>query len=152
MTGLELQAARERLGVTHRELAEYADVTPNDVLRWEQCKEVPTEFERELRVALWALALDAALAGSGLPECAFVELRNPTPDTSEIEILREHLRTCPTCQGHQKFVQQRLGEPPFEGTAQLGGRVRRFLNTLHHWHRSRAIGVVQAAFLGRPPT
>jgi transcriptional regulator with XRE-family HTH domain len=152
MKGLELQEARERLGVSHRELAEYADVTPNDIVRWEQCEDVPPEFDRELRVALWALTLDAALSEAGLPECGYLAAREPTPDERELEGLRRHLGSCSVCSAHQRFVAERLGEPPLaRGPVRLGGRVRRLLNTLRHWHRAHALGVVQAAFLGRGP-
>ncbi|HEU4700595.1 MAG TPA: hypothetical protein VFS40_15530 [Gemmatimonadales bacterium] len=152
MKGLALQRARQTLGATHRELAEYADVTPNDIVRWEQCEDVPPEFEHELAVALWALKLEAALAASGLPECPVVAAGDePAPAPEEADALREHLRTCAVCSARERYVRAHVGPPPLRATGarRLGGRVRRFLTTLAHWQRTAARGVVLAAFLGR---
>lgn len=151
MKGLDLQRARETLGVTHRELAEYADVTPNDVVRWEQCDEVPREFERELALALWALQIEAALRASGLPECPEVGRRGEeaAPDPADVEGLRAHLESCAVCGARERYAREHVGEPPIRITApRLGGRVRRFLNTLRAWQRQAGEDVVLAAFLG----
>lgn len=154
MTGLELETEREQLGVTHRELAEYADVTPADVRRWEQCEDVPPEFEHELRMALWSLRTEAALAEAALPECDYLRARagaEPTPAPDEVPALQGHLASCDICRTRERFVLEQVGPPPVRATGgRLGGRVRRFLNTLQHWHRTHVVGSVLNAFLGRP--
>jgi transcriptional regulator with XRE-family HTH domain len=148
MKGLELQRAREALGVSHRELAEYADVTPNDIVRWEQCETVPPDYRTELAVALWVLRLEAALRRSGLPECPYIAAQGTLPAPSEVEELREHLATCPACGARERYVRQQVGEPPIRvERPSLGGRVRRLLNTLHSWRREAGQGVVLATFL-----
>jgi hypothetical protein len=150
MKGLDLQRVRERLGVTARELAEYADVTPNDIVRWEQCEQVPVEFEREVAMALWALRIEAALRGSGLPECPDVARREePSPAPSDVEALRAHLEECEVCARRERYAREHVGEPPIRvASPRLGGRVRRFLNTLRAWKREAGEDVVLAAFLG----
>jgi hypothetical protein len=155
MKGLVLQRARQELRVSHRELAEYADVTPNDIVRWEQCEDVPREYEHELAVALWALRLEAALAASGLPVCPVMEAREreveATPAPAEVEALRAHFAICPTCAARERYAREHVGPAPLRvAGGRLGGRIRRFLNTLRHWKHSAGEGVVLAAFLGRP--
>jgi hypothetical protein len=154
MKGLALQRARAELRVTPRELAEYADVTPNDIVRWEQCEDVPAEYAHELAVALWALRLEAALAGSGLPECPVMQEREraaeATPAPEEIEALRAHFQACPLCAARERYARGQVGPAPLRVMGgRLGGRLRRFLNTLRHWKRSAGEGVVLAAFLAR---
>jgi hypothetical protein len=153
--GLALQRARVELGVSHRELAEYADVTPNDVVRWEQCEEVPREYAHELAVALWALRLEAALTDSGLPECPVMQEREraleATPAPTEVEALRAHFAACPVCVARERYAREHVGPAPLRvGGGRLGGRIRRFLNTLRHWKHAAGEGVVLAAFLSRP--
>lgn len=149
MTGNELRAERERLGVTPRELAEYADVTPHDIVRWEQCERVPEEHRFELAVALWALRLEAALRESGLPECAALPAdQDPVP--GDVARLQAHFASCPVCGARMRYVEEHVGPAPIRPTgSRLGGRVRRLLSTLRHWHRRAALGVVLDAVIGR---
>jgi hypothetical protein len=113
MTGPELRAARERLGVGRGELAARAGVAVCDLECWEESAAPPAVWPR-LDRALWEFERTAVLAESDLTPCAWVahfaaQADGPRKDPWTLE---RHIAQCPACQARGRYLEKRLRPRP----------------------------------------
>jgi helix-turn-helix protein len=113
MTGEELRAARERLGVSAADLAARAGVPADTLARWE-ASAVPRFAAYRLDRALWELERDAALAQSDLPACEWVAryAALPAGPRKDPWALEQHIGRCPACQARGHYVEQHVRPRP----------------------------------------
>jgi hypothetical protein len=126
MTGPEMRAARERLGVSRAELAARGGVADHDLERWEDAS-VPRAAGYRLDRALWELERAAALADSGLTHCPWVAQFAAQPDGPRKDpwTLERHIAQCSVCQARGRFLEKRLRpRPPHPAWAWLPAVVR----------------------------
>ena len=120
MTGAELIAARNRLGLSLDAFAAEIGLTPHVVSAWEaDAIAMPKRYEADLN---WRLALqdrEDALRASGLPECPWIVHwhRQPFPvglqgQTKHLESAVAHAKVCPTCIARERFTFEKFGELP----------------------------------------
>jgi hypothetical protein len=141
MTAKEASVARERLGLSIEDLSADLALTPDVVQSWETgTVRVPARVARELQWRLAVKARHEALAGSGLPECAWMvawdEEQFPEgmkAQTAHMERAAEHLTSCSVCKAREQFVVERFGEMPkpdvrVDGWTRLGCRQSKLLN------------------------
>jgi transcriptional regulator with XRE-family HTH domain len=118
MTGTEVKAARERMGLTPEQLAEEMGVPAVALRNWEDGSvKPPGGTEQDLAFTEAVLERRAALAASGLPECAWVmeweqqaEAENLDRITEQLERLNEHSAACPTCNARERYLDEHF--PP----------------------------------------
>lgn len=118
MSGNEVRAARERMALSHAELAEELGVSEAAVRGWEDGSvKPPRGTTQDLAVVAAVLERRAALKASGLPECPWVEEWEQQPDepdlegmTARLEQLNEHSAACPTCKARDRYLEDRF--PP----------------------------------------
>jgi hypothetical protein len=126
MTGPEMRAARERLGVSRAELAARGGVGDDDLERWEAAS-VPRSAGFRLDRALWELERAAALAESGLTPCPWVAqfAAQPGGPRKDPWTLERHIAQCSVCQARGRFLEKRLRpRPPHPAWAWLPAVVR----------------------------
>ena len=113
MTGVELRAARERLGLRAEDLAIRASVPADALAQWE-ASAVPRSAAYKLDCALWELERDAALARSSLTPCPWVARFAALPDGPGKDpwILEQHIGGCRACQARGRFVEQNVRPRP----------------------------------------
>ncbi|GAC1477981.1 MAG: hypothetical protein NVS1B4_21370 [Gemmatimonadaceae bacterium] len=112
MTAIEFTAARERLGLTHDQIAADFDVTPAVVDAWERGKlAVPRAVATGMRFRVSAAERRAVLAGSGLPECPFaVALAEQVNGAGvgqvlpAVKALNAHATDCATCRARTDYM------------------------------------------------
>jgi hypothetical protein len=137
MTGAELRAARERLGVGRGELAARARASAEELERWETAG-VPWAAAGRLDRALWELERDAALANSGLPACPWAAQFAAQPDGPRKDpwALERHIERCSACQARGRYLAEHVRpRPPHPAWAWLPA-----------WLRSVVLGAALALF------
>lgn len=158
----DLTAARERLGLTHEQLAAEYHVTEGEVRGWEDGTiKVPRRFERDL---LWRSAVrerEQALAASGLPECQWVKAWAERPQSSDLDEqierakeLERHGANCSVCQARQQYVADHLPplpSPPLPLWINVVSRSGDLFMRLPEWSRPAVVGaaIMSAWFLFR---
>jgi hypothetical protein len=113
MTGAELRAVRERLGVQPAALAARAGVPPEALAEWE-ASAVPKSAAYKLDCALWELERDAVLANSGLAPCPWVARFAALPEGPGKDpwIVEQHIGGCRACQARGRFLEEHLRPRP----------------------------------------
>ena len=113
MTGDELRAARERLGVPPADLAARAGVAADALAGWE-ASAVPRAVAHRLDLALWELERDAALAKSGLPHCEWVARFAALPEGPGKDpwLLEQHIGRCRKCQARGRYLEEHVRPRP----------------------------------------
>ena len=118
MTGRELRAARQELGLSEAQFAEAVGKTAAQVFEWEQNDAVlPKPVASLLASQLHSKRALDLLAKSGLAECAEVALLDKRVvdggfKEADAQALLDHLRACPTCTARHAYVETRMGPPP----------------------------------------
>lgn len=147
MTPTELIAARQRLGLTPDALAAELNLTPAVVAAWEKGRIRPSR--RAVQWLTWRTAMldrDAALAASGLPECADLRAlhagvggvaERADARRTRMDAVLAHLSTCPTCLARRRYIEERfqpMPQPPMATSMRMlvwtfdaAGRVRRWV-------------------------
>jgi hypothetical protein len=103
MTGAELRAYRERLGVGVGELADRAKVKADDLRRWEDSR-VPWWALHKVDRALWELELLVVGAQAESPSCGWMEYWERRGEAPDVSVLDRHIRYCPTCQARDRYL------------------------------------------------
>jgi transcriptional regulator with XRE-family HTH domain len=118
----ELIAARVRLGLTTDAMAAELNLTPAVVNAWERGRIKPAH--RVVQWLAWRAGMldrDAALAASGLPECAelhALHARTNTEDESprerraRMDAVLAHLGQCPACIARRRYIEERFPPMP----------------------------------------
>jgi hypothetical protein len=152
MTAEDLTRARALLGLSPAELAAEIGLTEPVVRAWEDGSlRIPREYAIQI---VWRAAVaerQAALASSGLPECAWVarwmEETSPAGLThsDRLAALRRHAATCPACTARARFIEQNfppmpdLPVPaPLRALRVVGKALQRFPT----WLRATVVGAV----------
>ena len=151
MTGTEVRAARERMGLTPEQLAEEMGISPEALRGWEDGSvKPPRGTEQDLAFTEAVLERRAALAASGIPECAWVteweqlpEAENLDRMTEQLERLNEHSAACPTCTRRERYLDEHF--PPLperyrSPTMRVLFGVTAALERLPRWLRPAAMG------------
>lgn len=153
MTADDVIAARRTLGLTPDALAAELGLTPAVVAAWEAgAVAVPRRFARDLAWRLAAAEREAALAASGLPECAWVGAWASAPAASaakaqlaRLEALQAHAAACPECRAREAYVADRfpaMPAPPVAGWVAALGWVSERVDRLPPWLRPAANGAL----------
>lgn len=115
MTGAELKAVREKLGINQEELAGNAGVAPAAIAQWES-DGVPHAESGRIDWVLWELGKRKALAECGLPECDWMKWWNAQPQTQSPvqanEAVEKHTAGCPCCQARVQYVKEHVRPAP----------------------------------------
>jgi hypothetical protein len=126
VTPEELIAMRQRLGLTPDAMAAELNLTPAVVNAWERGRIKPAG-----RVVQWLtwrggmLDRDAALAASGLPECAELhalharstastdtDAETPHERRARMDAVLAHLGQCPACIARRRYIEERFPPMP----------------------------------------
>jgi hypothetical protein len=118
MTTAEFNQARERLKLSHVDLAADYGLTPDMVVDYERGRApVPKKVASELRWRVAILEQQELLQASGLPECPeALALERRAEETrgkewvNAVEALQAHASACPVCGAREDYV--RLHAPP----------------------------------------
>jgi len=122
VTPEELTSTRRRLGLSPDALAAELNLTPAVVTAWERGRIKPTQ--RVVQWLTWRAGMldrDAALASSGLAECADLHaLHTNVGATTETGAARRarmdtvlaHLAQCPTCVARRHYIEERFPPMP----------------------------------------
>ena len=133
MTGPELRAARERLGVGVGELAARAKVKADDLRRWEDTH-VPWPASHRVDCALWELELVAAGREAAAPTCTWMERWEQRGESPGMAVLDRHFRSCPACQARDAYLKAHVRPRPQSP----------WLAWMPAWLRSAVLGAVLA--------
>lgn len=158
MSPAEVQAARERLGLSQERLAAELTVTEAEVRGWEAgTVRIPGRFAQRLA---WQAALkerEDLLLGAGLPECEWVQAweREPIPEkleqrTRKLEALSAHAEQCPTCQARARYAEEHLPplpDAPMPLWIRVVGRFSERVERLPRWLRPAVYGAVLIGLL-----
>jgi DNA-binding XRE family transcriptional regulator len=151
MTAIDVAAVRNRLGLTTDALAAEFNVTPAVVAAWESGRMALTAYAAEWLTWKDAMATrEVALASAGMPPCQQVRVlahaagSGPVRSRVQgIQLVREHVATCPICTKRQAYVDAHFPPMPPAPTRgwqrvllQLAALVRR----LPPWARPAAVG------------
>jgi transcriptional regulator with XRE-family HTH domain len=151
ITADEVRAIRERMGLTLAQLAGEMGIDADDLRKWEDGSvKPPRGTGQNLAYTVALLERRAALAASGLPECAWVTAWEQEPEaenldrvTEQLERLNEHSAACPACLARERYVDQRfpplpeLYTPPFMRPLDV---VMTAIDRLPRWLRPAALG------------
>lgn len=126
MTPEELIAMRQRLGLTPDAMAAELNLTPAVVNAWERGRIKPAG--RVVKWLTWRggmLDRDAALAASGLPECAELhalharstantdtDAETPRERRARMDAVLAHLGQCPACIARRRYIEERFPPMP----------------------------------------
>lgn len=151
MTGRQVRARREALGVPAERFAEVLGVPAPTLAALEASERIPARIGERLARVLWEFASARALAESGLPECESVHalLAMDPPDARAVA---RHLRRCPTCRARTAYVHHHVGHAP--RPPGLIGFVTRVVDVFADgpaWLRSATGGVVMVLTLVAAP-
>jgi transcriptional regulator with XRE-family HTH domain len=128
----ELIATRQRLGLTHDAMAAELNLTPAVVIAWERGRIKPAR--RVVQWLTWRAGMldrDAALAASGLPECAELhalhaarstDAESPRDRRTRMDAVLTHLAQCPACIARRRYIEERfppMPRPPMAASVRL---------------------------------
>lgn len=128
MDSTELRSAQQSLGLSDGALAAELAVTPAVVRAWRSgSTKIPKRDAQMLRWRVAGAERQAALAASGLPECAWVakwdashEPTDPKARRAHFDSFVKHSDSCPTCIARQRYIDERFGPmPPFPSAGWL---------------------------------
>jgi hypothetical protein len=152
MTAEDLTRARALLGLSPAELAAEIGQTEPVVRAWEDGSlRIPRQYAIQI---VWRAAVaerQAALASSGLPECAWVarwmEMTPATGHTQreQVTALRRHAATCPQCTARARFIEQNfppMPDLPMPGPLRALRAAGKALQRLPRWLRATVVGAV----------
>jgi hypothetical protein len=158
MTATDLTRARALLGLSPGELAAEIGLTEPVVRAWEDGSlRIPQQYAIQI---VWRAAVaerQAALASSGLPECAWVTTwmdaappRGGAAQREHLDALRRHAAVCPHCTARARFVEQNfppmpdLPVPPAVRALRAAGTM---LKRFPGWLRAAVVGAVAVGAL-----
>ena len=144
MEALEVQQAKQVLGLSDDALAASLGLPPAAVRAWSQGRDrVPRPIARDLRWRVAVRQQHDALAASGLPACDWIIAfeAQPVPQKLEarrkqLEALQTHVGECPTCQARDAWVASYcppLPERPLPLWMTVLGRFAKFAESLPPW-------------------
>ena len=128
----QLIATRQRLGLTHDAMAAELNLTPAVVIAWERGRIKPAR--RVVQWLTWRAGMldrDAALAASGLPECAELhalhagtstDAESPRERRTRMDAVLAHLAQCPACIARRRYIEERfppMPRPPMAASVRL---------------------------------
>jgi transcriptional regulator with XRE-family HTH domain len=128
----ELISTRQRLGLTHDAMAAELNLTPAVVIAWERGRIKPAR--RVVQWLTWRAGMldrDAALAASGLPECAELhalhaatgtDAESPRERRARMDAVLAHLAQCPACIARRRYIEERfppMPRPPMAASVRL---------------------------------
>jgi transcriptional regulator with XRE-family HTH domain len=149
----ELIATRLRLGLTPDAMAAELNLTPAVVNAWERGRIKPAG--RVVQWLTWRAGMldrDAALAASGLPECAelhALRARSSTEDESprerraRMDAVLAHLGQCPACIARRHYIEERfppMPRPPMATSVRILVWVFDRMTRTRAWVRKRFAG------------
>jgi transcriptional regulator with XRE-family HTH domain len=151
VSGAELLAARQQLGLTVDQMAAEIGVTPHVYEAWERGKLRAPPRQNQMAAYVTARLLrDHALATSGLAECDWVQTWWAVPEpkkhqdqVARIRQLYEHSASCGACQARERFISERFGpmpEPPRSAFVTVLGKLGDTIGRLPPWARPVAWG------------
>jgi hypothetical protein len=146
------------LGLSPGELAAEIGLTEPVVRAWEDGSlRIPQQYAIQI---VWRAAVaerQAALASSGLPECAWVarwmDVVPPkgVAQRGHLDALRRHAAVCPQCTARARFIEQNfppMPELPVPAPVRLMRAAGKVLKRLPQWLRSTAVGAVALGIFG----
>ena len=153
MTGAELVAARQTLGLTRDQFAAELGIPPHSYAAWENgTVKIPVRYARDIAYRAAIAERQAALSASGLPECAWVRDWEAAPQPEKLdarlahlESLNSHAASCLTCRARDEFVAARFGplpEAPIPAWLQGFRRMNDMIGRLPEWARPAAWGAL----------
>lgn len=140
MRGIDLRAARQRLGATQQRIAEASGVRTDEVESWESFGEVPRKHRFAVDMALWQIECEQALARSGLPQCEVTRAWEERPWEVHVDEIAQHVTACSMCTAREEYARENLRPAPIgpHPLQRMGAAVSR----LPGWMQSAAIGVL----------
>lgn len=139
VTGEQLGAVRQRLGVSQAELAALLYV-PLDRLRgWEAAGQVPISgrWHREMNHVLAWAEYEAGVQNAGIPSCEWATAWNRIPfplDDEEmlksLDDVAEHEKACPICTARQRYAERHPPPKPLRPPMPGGAPMRALLTTV----------------------
>ncbi len=153
MSPEELIATRLRLGLTPDAMAAELNLTPAVVNAWERGRIQPAR--RVVQWLTWRAGMldrDAALAASGLPECAdlhALHARSRTEDESprerrtRMDAVLAHLGQCPACIARRRYIEERfppMPRPPMAASVRILVWVFDRMTRARAWVRNKFAG------------
>ncbi len=158
MSAEELTRARTVLGLSPGELAADIGLTEPVVRAWEDGSlRIPQHYAIQI---VWRAAVaerQAALASSGLPECAWVTrwMDSAPPlgagaQREHLDALRRHAAVCPHCTARARFVEQNfppMPDLPIPPTVRALRTAGSALKRLPVWLRVTVIGAMAVGVL-----
>lgn len=153
MNAIQVARHRKMLGQSVDQLAADIGVSPATLVAWEAGqRQIPTKYARQLEWLAAAAEREAALAGSGLPECEWVKNwavggppSDPTLHLERLQALEKHSADCAVCQARAGYVQTKLPampEFPMGWGMRLFGGVVDTYERIHGWRRPVAIALL----------
>lgn len=145
MTGSELKAARERLGLRPVDLAVELGLPVNAYsdLEARSDRPIPKRYADHVGFSVARLDQEEALAASGLPACEELErlLATDTPDSFNAQVrlgerLGKHVGGCTTCQAREAFIARRFPDaprPPMPFWVRAMGQIGDFVGRQPRW-------------------
>jgi transcriptional regulator with XRE-family HTH domain len=122
VTPEQLITTRQRLGLTPDAMAAELNLTPAIVNAWERGRIKPAR--RVVQWLTWRAGMldrDAALAASGLPECAELHALHARTNTdaesgqerrARMDAVLAHLGQCPACIARRRYIEERFPPMP----------------------------------------
>lgn len=158
MTAADLARARAMLGLSPGELAAEIGMTEPVVRAWEDGSlRIPHQYAIQI---VWRAAVaerQAALASSGLPECAWVTRwmdaappQGGPAQRAHFEALRRHAAVCPHCTARARFVEQNfppMPDLPVPPAVRALRTIGTALKRLPQWLRATVVGSVAVGVL-----
>ena len=155
MTAEDLTRARAVLGLSPAELAAEIGLTEPVVRAWEDGSlRIPRQYAIQI---VWRAAVaerQAALASSGLPECAWVaRWMDMTPSAGltqreQVAALRRHAAACPQCTARARFIEQNfppMPDLPVPTPLRALRTAGKALQRLPRWLRATVVGAIAFA-------
>ena len=149
MTAEDLAHARALLGLSPAELAAEMGLTEHVVRAWEDGSlRIPREYALQIAFRAAIAERQAALASSGLPECAWVArwmdgtARGPG-ERAHFEALRRHAAACPACTARARFIETNfppMPELPVPAPIRIVRMARTWLERRPPWLRAVVVG------------
>jgi hypothetical protein len=149
MTAEDLARARALLGLSPAELAAEMGLTEHVVRAWEDGSlRIPREYALQIAFRAAIAERQAALASSGLPECAWVaRWMESTPrgpgERSHFEALRRHAATCSACTARARFIETNfppMPELPVPAPVRAMRAAGKWLEKRPPWLRAVVVG------------
>jgi hypothetical protein len=157
MTAEDLARARALLGLSPAELAAEMGLTEHVVRAWEDGSlRIPREYALQIAFRAAIAERQAALASSGLPECAWVaRWMESTPrgpgERAHFEALRRHAAACPACTARARFIETNfppMPELPVPAPIRAMRVAGKWLEKRPPWLRAIVVGAGAATVFG----